>query len=305
MFLSCSIILEGQHLYQLPKPLQKKADLDKIIGTLTTSIPSRDLRVLWVYGYDEHHIAGAHDYVKVKDLMQRLLIKVPGVTVRSVFHFPTQAEFEGADLVIMYLHLPQLEKYQYRQLRNFVEEGGGLISLHETAIMRPKKEGKKLSKCLGFAWKEGTSKWGAIHDDINIDNQHEIFKGFPKKLTIIDEFYWDLFKRKSVKILGTVRTGENGNSEAPMDKALLSKKESPMFWTYEYGKGRIFGTTTGHHTFTYYDPEFRIALFRAIGWVLKEKPDPFMPLVFVGITNENGMVGTTDDMRYWEGKRRK
>lgn len=302
--LSVSFIAEGQHLYQMPKPLQKKAEVEKIIGKITTESPAKDLRILWVYGYDEHHIAGAHDYVKIKEVMQHLLIKVPKVTVKSVFHFPTKKEFETADLVVMYLHLPPLEKEQYQHLKNFVTNGGGLVSLHETAIMRPRKEGKKLAKCLGFAWKEGKSKWGAIHDDININNQHEIFKGFPKKLTINDEFYWDLFQRKAVKILGTVRTGENGNSETPMDKSLLSKKESPIFWTYEYGKGRIFGTTTGHHTFTYFDPEFRIILFRAMAWTVREKPDPFMHLVFEGITDELDMVGTTEVMRYWEGKRR-
>ena len=70
------------------------------------------------------------------------------------------------------------------------------------------------------------------------------------------------------------------------------------------GQGKVFGTTTGHHTFTYYDPEFRIILFRALAWVLDEKPDPFMPLVFEGITDKNGMVGTKDVMRHWKGKKR-
>ena len=74
---------------------------------------------------------------------------------------------------------------------------------------------------------------------------------------------------------------------------------------FELGKGKVFGTTTGHNTFTYYDPLFRIILFRAMAWVINEKPDPFMPLVFDGITNDEDMVGTTDTMRNWKGKRRK
>ena len=78
-----------------------------------------------------------------------------------------------------------------------------------------------------------------------------------------------------------------------------------MFWPLEIGKGRVFGTTTGHNTFTYYDPEFRIVLFRAMAWVLRETPDPFLPLVFEGITDEKGMVGTSDDMRAWKGKLRR
>ena len=77
-----------------------------------------------------------------------------------------------------------------------------------------------------------------------------------------------------------------------------------MFWTYEPGQGRVFGTTLGHNTFSYYDPELRIILFRAMAWTMREKPEPLMPLVFYGITNSDGMVGTTDDMRNWKGKLR-
>ena len=181
----------------------------------------------------------------------------------------------------------------------------GWSPLHETAIIRPAKLGKSLSKCLGSAWNEGTSKWGAIFDEITIDNHHDIFKGFPKKLTINDEFYWDLYQEESVEILGSVRTGPDENSEGPLSPELLSEKESPVFWTYELGQGKVFGTTTGHHTFTYYDPEFRIILFRAMAWVLDEKPDPFMPLVFEGITDKE-WYGRYQRMScaHWKGKKR-
>ena len=54
----------GQHLYQQPKPLINQDELEKIIGPISTNALAEDIHVLWVYGYDEHHIAGAHDYVK-------------------------------------------------------------------------------------------------------------------------------------------------------------------------------------------------------------------------------------------------
>lgn len=81
---------------------------------------------------------------------------------------------------------------------------------------------------------------------------------------------------------------------------MLSEEPSPIFWTLQSSQGRVFGTTLGHNTFSYYDPELRIVLFR----VMREAPDPWMPLVFQGITNEQGMVGTSDDMRDWDGKLR-
>jgi len=173
--LHLSLQIQAQHLYQLPKPLVERAKLEEIIGPLDSQKPSQDLNILWVYGYDEHHIAGAHDYVKVKDLMMGLLSGVPEVTVDEAFGFPNDEQFEKADLVVMYLHLPQLKKSQFASLKNFIANGGGVVCLHETAIMRPASKGKMLSECLGSAWNEGTSTWGAIFDEINIYGGTRLF----------------------------------------------------------------------------------------------------------------------------------
>jgi type 1 glutamine amidotransferase len=298
-------ICHAQHNWQKPKPLIAKAALEKIIGPVTAKAPSKDLHVVWVWGYDKHHSPGAHDYLRVRDLMVGLLSKTPKVTVETAYGFPSKEQFQKADLVVMYLHLPQLTAKQYENFKAFVGRGGGVVALHETAIIRPAAEGKKLAQCLGMAWDEGRSQWGAIFEDIAIDNSHKIFAGFPEKLRIVDEFYWKLNKADEAKILGSVHTGPPRSSRGPLPAERLSKETSPMFWTLEIGKGRVFGTTTGHNTFSYYDAEFRIVLFRAMAWVIKEKPDPFMPLVFDGITNAKQMVGTTDNKRNWKGKLRK
>lgn len=302
----CSVTtLHAQHQWQKPKPLVPKATLEKLIGPLSAEAPSKELKITWVWGYDASHHPGAHDYLKVRDLMTGLLNAVPKVTVDTAYHFPSKEQLEQADLLVLYLHLPQLTDGQYTDFKSYIARGGGVVALHETAIMRPASEGQKLASCLGMAWNEGTSNWGAIFEDISIENEHEIFQGFPDKLRIVDEFYWNLIQHKDAKILGTVRTGPPGSSRGPLPEERLSKERSPMFWTLESGKGKVFGTTTGHNTFTYYDPEFRIVLFRAMAWAMGEKADPFMPLVYEGITNSEQMVGTTDTMRDWKGKLRR
>ena len=297
--------LTAQHTWQKPKPLKPKQEITKIIGDISQIQPSRPLQILWVWGYDSGHKPGSHDYLRVRDLMTRLLEKVPGVKVESVFHFPTQKQFDQADLVVLYLHLPQLTDGQYTMFESFIEEGGGVVSIHETAIIRPASEGKKLVECLGMSWDEGRSQWGAIFEEITIDNNHEIFRGFKNKLSIVDEFYWDLNQKEGIDVLGVLRVGPPAHSEGPLPEHQLSKDTWPIFWTMEMGEGRVFGTTTGHNTFSYYDPEFRIILFRAMAWAIHEKADPFMPLVFDGIVQEGNLVGTTDLMSDWEGKLRK
>ncbi len=275
------------------------------MGPLTKDAPSKPRHIVWVWGYDGGHRPGAHDYLRVRDLMTGLLAKVPEVTVETAYLFPSKAQFEKADLVAMYLHLPQLTAEQYSDFNAYVQRGGGVVALHETAIIRPAEEGKKLSQCLGMAWDEGRSEWGAIFEDITVKQDHEIFQGFPKTLRIVDEFYWKLNQLEDVQVLGHVRTGRPGHSPGLIPPDQLSKEVSPMFWTLERGKGRVFGTTTGHNTFTYYDPEFRIILFRAMAWAMREKADPFLQLVGDGITNAEGRVGTEDTMRDWKGKLRR
>lgn len=294
----------AQHTWQKPKPLVAREQIEKVTGDYRGIELSQDRHVVWVWGYDRPHQPGAHDYLRIRDLMTGLLGRVPKLTVETAYQFPTQTQLENADLVVMYLHLPDLSDRQYISLRSYLEEGGGLVALHETAIIRPATEGKKLAQCLGMSWDEGNSKWGAIFEEISIRNEHPIFKGFPEKISITDEFYWDLNRKDGVEILGSVRTGPDKNSTERVPKSMLSDTASPMFWTYESGKGRVFGTTLGHNTFSYYDPELRIILFRAMAWTMREKPEPLMPLVFHGITNSDGMVGTTDDMRNWKGKLR-
>jgi hypothetical protein len=120
----------------------------------------------------------------------------------------------------------------------------------------------------------------------------------------MDEFYWNLNQIDGVNIIGTVRTGPPHGSRGPLPSKALSNESSPVFWTLEMGKGRVLGTTTGHNTFSYYDPEFRIVIFRALAWVAREKPDPFLPLVFDGITDKQNRVGIVSDLRGWKGKLR-
>jgi type 1 glutamine amidotransferase len=287
----------AQHDWQKPNPLIARADVETIIGAVEHAEPDRDLRIVWVWGRDTNHGPGAHEYVRVRDAMVALLSQVPRVTVETARGFPTARQFAEADLVVMYLHLPPLTNADFTDLRAFIERGGGVVALHETAIIRPAEAGKNLARCLGMSWNEGGSKWGALFEPVRVETLHPIFNGFPERLALSDEFYWDLNRDADAEVIGDVRVGPPAHSKGPVDASALSEKRHPAIWTLEAGKGRVFGTTIGHNTFTYFDPRFRIMLFRAMAWAMRTPPDPFMPLVFAGITDDKGMVGTTDAMR--------
>ncbi|MGF1579043.1 MAG: amidohydrolase family protein [Gemmataceae bacterium] len=299
------IFASAQHTWQRPAAPMKRADVEKLIGPVETKRFSQPRHIVWVWGYDRNHRPGNHDYTRVRDLMVRLLKEVPGVSIETAYLFPTQEQLQRSDLVVMYLHLPPLDEEHYSLLDTYLKGGGGLVAIHETMIQRPKSRGQQWAERLGLAWFEGKSEWGALFTDITVDNTHSIFENFPKRVSLVDEFYWHLTPatKKGSAILARAPVGPSGRSRGPVKKTRLGKKLYPVCWTMQFGKGRIFCTLPGHNMFLFNDPKFRIILLRGLAWAMNEKPDVLMPLVFVGI-EKNSLVGSTDDMRDWIDKPR-
>ena len=190
------------------------------------------------------------------------------------------------------------------QLRR--NQGSG-VSIHESCIVRPVERAEKVAGCIGCSWQGNRdSHWGKFSHDhpLFLKTEHPAFAGLPRSVLLNDESYWSLLKRDNVEVIGTIASRSNKDS-APFADILKSEgARSEAFWTYTSGKGRVFGTTTGHYTYTYYDPIYRLILLRGIAWSLKEDPAPFMPLVFHGITDDKGLVGTTDSMMNYRNRRK-
>ncbi|MGC6427114.1 MAG: ThuA domain-containing protein [Akkermansiaceae bacterium] len=280
-----------------------KSEVLKITGKLEDKKLSRDINILWLYGPEDHR-GGEHDYIRIKEMFVPLLKTIPRVTVAEAFQFPTQKQFDQADLLIQYLHLPDLTDEQFAMYQKFVDQGNGVVSIHESCIMRPVKSAKKWASCIGASWKGNrTSKWSKFNHDhsVYLDTRHEAFKGLPHSIQLNDESYWNLLKRENVKVIGAI--APTGNHQF---KDLLGKEgtRSDTFWTYQSGKGRVFGTTTGHFTYTFHDPIYRLLLLRGMAWAINEDPAPFLPLVFQGITDEKDLVGTTDPMMDYQNRKR-
>ena len=44
----------------------------------------------------------------------------------------------------------------------------------------------------------------------------------------------------------------------------------PLVWTFQRGKSRVFGSITGHYTWTFDDPLFQILALRGMAWAAGE-----------------------------------
>ena len=283
-----------------------KAKLLQLTGNFEKASLSKDVRILWLYGPEDHR-GGEHDYIRVKELFVPLLKGIPRVSVDEAYQFPSQAQFDKADLLIQFLHQPAITDKQFASYQKFVDDGGAVVSIHESCIIRPIDRAHKLAGCIGCSWKGNKdSRWSKFsrNEPLFLNTKHPAFSGLPKSMRFNDESYWNMIQRDKVEVIGAVGTSANTEDQSFAEILETKGARGQAFWTYTSGKGRVFGTTTGHFTYTYHDPMYRLLLVRGIAWALEEKPGAFMPIVFAGITDDKGMVGTRDSMMDYKNRKK-
>ena len=87
-----------------------------------------------------------------------------------------------------------------------------------------------------------------------VDNDHPIIGDFPTNwVSPMDELYIIEKLWPNAKALATGKSEETGKSH-------------PVFWTNQYGAGRVFGTTFGHTNETIANPDFQDIVARGILW---------------------------------------
>lgn len=195
----------------------------------------------------------------------------PNVKLTTAWSWPSDEQFETADVIVAFCYL-RWNAERFEQMRKYLEKGGGLVPVHP-ASWPDSKHFVKAAELLGIG---GYQKYrhGPLEFKITKPD-HPICLGLPQTLHFYDETYWPPTPiMDDVTILAT-------SDEKVNDKA--KKKPQPVFWTYEYGKGRVFGCQPGHYTWTFDDPYFRILLLRGTAWAAGESPYRFDDLVVKGV----------------------
>jgi type 1 glutamine amidotransferase len=226
----------------------------------------------------------------------------PKVTVETAWDWPTEEQFQNADLIVAF-SVVNWSPERNAELDNFLSGGGGFVVVHQSCVVADGTELEdEVAGLIGLSWHWDYTRWR--HGPMNLEiaeSDHPICLGLPKQLYFLDEAYWPLYgDRSKVNILATSK--ENAGNFALRDQegkidfsnmnAIQQKwpeeptKDEPIFWTHEYGKGRVFGCILGHYTWTFDDPYFRILLLRGMAWAAGESPYRFDPLVLRGASTK-------------------
>ncbi len=157
-------------------------------------------------------------------------------------------------------------------------------------IIQPHHEGLPgvVIHCAMHCYRDGTDQWFEFcgvtsrrhgkaypHAVLNVDPQHPIMQNFgPSWANPAGELYWIEKVWPTAHPLGVSKNQENGHEET-------------CIWTNQYGKGRVFGTTLGHHNETVAAPEFLDMLTRGTLWACGKLDEAYLKPVEPKVAHVN------------------
>ena len=192
---------------------------------------------------------------------------MPHVQVTCAWHWPSEEQFQTADVIAAYCYLEWTDE-RLAQVRRYLEAGGGLVLIHSATWTRPKPLRDGVAEVIGVGGFK-LFRHGMVQMKV-LASEHPICAGLPETIILEDdETYWPPTPiMESVTVLAT-------SVEDKAKRGSTPRTAQPMFWCYELGEGRVFGCVPGHSAKTFDNPVFRKLLLRGIAWTARENPLPF------------------------------
>lgn len=213
-----------------PAANQKKA------APVAAIAKTKPVQVLVVTGIDHP----AHKWRETAPALKEMLEKDPRIDVRIVEdpHFLDSSALNHYQVVLLHFQTWEVAgpgTAARENLLRYVQNGGGLVSVH-FACGAWYGEWPEFGDLIGRVW--FGPKGGRQHDPRGkftvqiVDKDHPITKGLADFETE-DELYTCLTGDKPIHLLAQAASK-------------VDKKEYPMAFVRDYGKGRVFLTTLGH-----------------------------------------------------------
>ncbi|HRR32717.1 MAG TPA: ThuA domain-containing protein [Kiritimatiellia bacterium] len=188
----------------------------------------------------------------------------PGVSVERARGWPSDAQFAAADVIVAFCYLSWNDARK-KQVDAYLARGGGVVAIHSAAWTLPKAD-PAVAERLGVG---GFARYR--HGEVRVETvvpDHPVCRNLPQTVMLDDETYWP-----PIPPVDTARVTVLAVCREKNEKGVLQPQ--PMLWTFEPGKGRVFGCVPGHSAATFDDPWFRLAVLRGIAWAAGGSPYRF------------------------------
>ena len=252
-------------------PRRTRAEVEAVLSKTSPAdaATNRSLNIVLVASAQDHG-RGEHDYPAWQKAWNPLLSKAAGIRVTNAWKWPSQEQFQQADVLVFYFwNHAWTNKAYAAQFDSFLARGGGVVLLHSASIADQNPE--ELAERIGISFHPKRSKYrhGEVDLKIVAPPDRPLTRGLPRAIHFFDETYWPMIgDTNKVEVLATAEE---------------ESRDWPMFWTFTRGKGRVFGTVLGHYLWTHDDPYFRILVLRGIAWAARDSVSRLEPRATVGI----------------------
>ncbi|HEY1171468.1 MAG TPA: PVC-type heme-binding CxxCH protein [Verrucomicrobiae bacterium] len=238
-----------------------------------------ELRV-FIRGGAKSHGPGAHEHERFLGDWTKLLTE-RGMKVSGGMEFPTEAELDKTDLLVMYSQEGgEIPADKRAGLEKFLKRGGGITVIHTASVPKTKEGADYLKSIIGGTWVPGTTKW--LEGPMSlyyVNRTHAITTGVAN-YDMNDEIYYDMDISPDVTILAGAYTPnvsaarKNDQRGQPGKGKITVYDIQPQMWTYEKTLSggqpyRSFVHIPGHMYTNFSQPHFRAVLLRGMAWSAK------------------------------------
>lgn len=232
------------------------------------------LRIFLRGGAKTHGPAGngLHDHERWLNDWQKLLA-ARGAKVDGAMKFPTAAQLENTDVLVMFAaEAGSIAGADRDNLEKFLKRGSGIVAIHDAVCGTNAQWFKTI---IGGAWEHRHSKW--FEGDVSfyyINHEHPITESC-SNFDFDDEVYWDLHMMPEAKIVGASWQPDQRNTRGGRPNPHIYGV-IPQMWVYENtlagGKPyRSFVSIPGHKYSSFEAPHYRAVLLRGIAWAGKRE----------------------------------
>jgi len=234
---------------------------------------TRPLRVFLRAGPKTHGPAGngLHDHQVWLHEWQPLLTS-RGAVVQGGLQFPTEAQLDTADVLVMFAaNAGTIVGDQRAALEKFLRRGGGIVVLHDALVAA--EDPLWFKTIVGGAWENKVARFfEGENTHYYVNSEHPITNG-ASNFNITDEVYWNLHMMPTAHVLGVAMQPVPPGQPAPEIGRLI-----PQVWVYENqlpgGEPyRAFVSLHGHHYSTFSSRHVRGLILRGIAWAGKRDAD--------------------------------
>lgn len=236
-----------------------------LVWGFITNLQAKDLKALMITG------GCCHDYNLQKEIIKESLTSRLPISI-DVQHDQDANEMkkklskttwhQGYDLIIYnFCHAKETDKSYVDSITKVHHDGKPAIAIHcSMHSYHWKIDGEKTwNDMLGVTSPNHGPKSKIKVSVTNSD--HPVMKGLPKTWTTPQGELYNIKKvHPNTKVLATGVRTEKGD-----------KAPQALIWVNQYGKGRIFGTTLGHHNETMLQKEFTELMVNAVKWTTKSE----------------------------------